>query len=108
MIDEYLRFSGFRTAIARNGFEAIQMAIALKPAAILMDLALPGLDGYEATRRLKADVRTRCIPIIALTANTLPRHEALARQAGCERFLAKPIMPDQVRKELRLVLESHH
>ena len=59
MYAEYLQFSGFRVAEARNGNEAVEQAFALKPDLILMDLSLPGMDGWEATRQLKADERTR-------------------------------------------------
>src|SRR5262249_15295979 len=69
MYAEYLQFSGFRVAEARNGNEAVDQAFALKPDLILMDLSLPGMDGWEATRQLKADERTRNIPVVALTGH---------------------------------------
>ena len=67
MYAEYLQFSGFRVAEARNGNEAVEQAFALLPDLILMDLSLPGMDGWEATRVLKADQRTKQIPVVALT-----------------------------------------
>ena len=71
MYAEYLQFSGFRVAEARNGNEALEQAFALKPDLILMDLSLPGMDGWEATRQLKSDERTRHIPVVALTGHAL-------------------------------------
>ena len=69
MYAEYLRFCGFRVAEARNGNEALEQAFTLMPDLILMDLSLPGMDGWEATRQLKADERTRNIPVVALTGD---------------------------------------
>ena len=71
MYAEYLRFCGFRVAEARNGNEALEQAFALVPDLILMDLSLPGMDGWEATRQLKSDERTRNIPVVALTGHAL-------------------------------------
>ena len=73
MYAEYLQFSGFRVAEARNGNEAVTRAFKLQPDLILMDLSLPGMDGWEATRVLKADARTRHIPVVALTGHALAR-----------------------------------
>ena len=91
MYAEYLQFSGFRVAEARNGNEAVEQAFALLPDLILMDLSLPVVDGWEATRRLKAAEATRAIPVIALTAHAMSGDEELARQAGCDDFDTKPI-----------------
>ena len=70
MYAEYLQYSGFRVAEAKNGNEAVAQARSLKPDLILMDLSLPGMDGWEATRVLKADEATKKIPIVALTGRT--------------------------------------
>lgn len=94
MYAEYLRFAGFRVAEARNGIEALEKASSLSPDIILMDLALPRMDGWEATRRLKADDRTRAIPVVALTGHALAGHAEGARQAGCDAFVTKPCLPD--------------
>src|SRR2546430_2241223 len=74
MVAEYLAYTGFRVAEARNGAEAIEKAQSVSPDLILMDLSLPVMDGWEATRRLKADARTKKIPIIALTGHALGGH----------------------------------
>ena len=80
MYAEYLEFSGFRVAEAKNGAEALDKAFALTPDVILMDLSLPVMDGWEATRRLKADERTRGIPVVALTGHYVP--EMVSRGRG--------------------------
>jgi two-component system cell cycle response regulator DivK len=71
MYSEYLEFSGFDVVEAGNGMEALQRAVDTAPDIILMDLSLPVMDGWEATRRLKADQRTRAIPVVALTGHAL-------------------------------------
>lgn len=102
---EYLEVMGFRVAEARNGEEALEQAFALLPDIILMDLALPGMDGWEASRRLKQDPRTKKIPIVALTGHALAGHEESAKQAGCDAFVAKPCLPDALVAEIRRILE---
>ncbi len=104
MFAEFLALSGFRVAQAVNGREALERAFALVPDAILMDLSLPELDGWEATRRLKRDPRTRHIPVVALTGHVLADHAREARDAGCDGFLAKPCLPEVLVVELRRVL----
>ena len=106
MYAEYLQFSGFRVAEARNGNEALQQAFSLKPDLILMDLSLPGMDGWEATRRLKADASTQHIPIVALTGHALAGASEGARRAGCDSFVTKPCLPDDLVVEVRRMLES--
>lgn len=103
---EYLRLAGFRVAEARNGLEALERAFALVPDLVLMDLALPRMDGWEATRRLKTDSRTRHIPIVALTGHALAGHADGARQAGCDAFVRKPCLPDILVAEIRRVLAA--
>ncbi len=104
MYVEYLQFSGFRTAEARNGEEALAQAFALRPDVILMDLSLPVMDGWEATRRLKADERTRTTPIVALTGHALGGHETGAKDAGCDAYVTKPCMPDALVQEVKRIL----
>jgi two-component system cell cycle response regulator DivK len=104
MYAEYLQFSGFRVAEARNGNEAIEQAFALKPDLILMDLSLPGMDGWEATRQLKSDERTKHIPVVALTGHALAGASEGARKAGCDSFVTKPCLPDDLVVEVRRML----
>jgi CheY-like chemotaxis protein len=106
MYAEYLQFSGFRVAEARNGNEAVEQAFALKPDLILMDLSLPGMDGWEATRQLKSDERTRHIPVVALTGHALAGASEGARKAGCDSFVTKPCLPDDLVVEVRRMLNA--
>jgi len=106
MYSEYLSFSGYDVIEARNGKEALDAAHERLPDIIIMDLSLPVMDGWEATRRLKADDRTRGIPVVALTGHALAGHSKGAREAGCDSFLAKPCLPDQLVAEIRRMLES--
>ncbi len=106
MYAEYLQFSGFRVAEAKNGNEAVEQALALKPDLILMDLSLPGMDGWEATRRLKADETTRHIPIVALTGHALAGASEGAKKAGCDSFVTKPCLPDDLVVEVRRMLST--
>jgi two-component system, cell cycle response regulator DivK len=93
---QYLEFAGYEVAVARDGFEGIDRALSANPDVVVMDLAMPGLDGFEATQRLRLLDRTRGIPVIALTAHsTLPREWAVS--AGCDGYLAKPCYPDDLR-----------
>jgi CheY-like chemotaxis protein len=104
MYSEFLTFSGYEVVEARNGKEAIDAAFQRTPDIIIMDLSLPVMDGWEATRRLKADERTRKIPVVALTGHALAGHSKGARDAGCDSFLAKPCLPDQLVAEIRRML----
>jgi CheY-like chemotaxis protein len=106
MYSAYLRFSGFRVAEATNGIEAIEKTNELMPDIILMDLALPRMDGWEATRRLKDDDRTKHIPVVALTGHALAGHAEGARQAGCDAFVTKPCLPDALVTEIQRVLAA--
>jgi two-component system, cell cycle response regulator DivK len=106
MCCEYLTYCGFRVAEARNGQEAIDKAAALLPDLILMDLSLPGMDGWEATRRLKADDKTKRIPVVALTGHALAGHSEGAKAAGCDAFITKPCMPDALVAEVKRMLEG--
>jgi CheY-like chemotaxis protein len=106
MYAAYLTFSGFRVAEATNGVEAIEKTIELLPDIILMDLALPRMDGWEATRRLKMDERTKHIPIVALTGHALAGHAEGARQAGCDAFVTKPCLPDALVAEIERMLSG--
>jgi two-component system, cell cycle response regulator DivK len=104
MYADFLGFSGFRTDQASDGHEAIAKAFSLRPDVILMDLSLPGIDGWEVTRRLKRDPRTRTIPVIALTAHALNGDERRARGAGCDSFVSKPCLPQTLVSEILRIL----
>jgi two-component system, cell cycle response regulator DivK len=100
MYRDYLDFSGFRVETARDGREAIEKARSLLPDLILMDLSLPGIDGWEATSRLKADPVTSHIRIVALSAHALAAEGDRARRAGCDGFIAKPCLPHELVEQL--------
>lgn len=103
---EYLEFRGFRVATAADGLEAMDKAFELLPDIILMDLSLPQLDGWEATRRLKADERTSSIPIIALTAHALAAAHDRAKEVGCDAVVTKPCIPKDLEAEVRRQLDA--
>jgi CheY-like chemotaxis protein len=100
MYRDYLVFSGFAVETADNGCEAIAKARSLRPDLILMDLSLPVLDGWEATRRLKADPETARIRIVALSAHAMSIELQRAAEAGCEGFIAKPCLPEELLAEV--------
>jgi two-component system cell cycle response regulator DivK len=106
MYAAYLQFSGFDVAEAANGIEAVEKTQELLPDIVLMDLALPRMDGWEATRRLKTDPRTRHIPIVALTGHALAGHAEGAREAGCDAFVTKPCLPDALVAEIKRLLDG--
>ena len=106
MYAESLLVNGFRVAEASNGAQAVELARTLGPDVILMDLSLPGVDGWEATRRLKADSLTQRIPVVALTGHALSSALDAARAAGCDRFVVKPALPDEVIAEVRLAIAN--
>jgi two-component system cell cycle response regulator DivK len=106
MYSEYLAYSGFEVIEAANGMEALQRAVDTAPDIILMDLSLPIMDGWEATRRLKADQRTAGIPVVALTGHALAGISEGAKKAGCDSFVTKPCLPEDLVKEIRRILDS--
>ena len=99
-----LAISGFRTAEAANGIEALSMGRALAPDCILMDLSLPGIDGREATRQLKADPRTRDIPVIAVSGEPSAGGHARAESDGFAGVVTKPCTPEAVLGAIRHAL----
>jgi CheY-like chemotaxis protein len=101
---EHLTMSGFDVIEAANGAEAIHSTVSLLPDIVVMDLSLPVVDGWEATRRLKADARTAHIPVVALTAHDGSGELQRATSAGCDWFVPKPCPPDALITELRRVL----
>jgi CheY-like chemotaxis protein len=107
MYAEYLKFSGFETVQAASGPEAVKRALESQPDIVVMDLSLPVMDGWEATRRLKADERTAAIPILALSGHALTNLSQRAKQAGFDGFVAKPCLPEDLIAEIRKVLDSY-
>ena len=103
---DYLQFSGFDVETANNGREAITRAVELQPDLILMDASMPVLDGWQATRELKANPVTRHIPILALTAHAFDDARREARAVGCDGFVTKPCLPDDLVTRVRRFLDG--
>lgn len=104
MYARYLAHAGFRVDEATNGVEALDKAGALRPDLIVMDLSLPVMDGWEATRRLKADPQTKRIPVLALTGHALGGHEREANAAGCDGYVTKPCLPEDLAARIQDML----
>jgi CheY-like chemotaxis protein len=104
MYGKYLTFSGYDVVHASTGVEAIERARDRQPDVILMDLSLPVMDGWQATRTLKTDPATSAIPVIALTSHALGRVAEGASNAGCDGFITKPCLPEDLVTEIRQVL----
>jgi len=98
---DLLSNAGYSLIEAQTGEEGVTMAKAHRPDLILMDIQLPVLDGYEATRRIKADTAVAGIPIIAVTSYALSGDEAKTRAAGCDGYIAKPFSPRQLLAKVR-------
>ena len=101
IVVKVLTLEGHRILEASDGASAIALAHREHPDLVIMDLGMPGIDGWEAARRLKADPQTADIPIIALTAYALRGDEERARGAGCDGYLAKPCRPQTIREVVR-------
>jgi two-component system cell cycle response regulator DivK len=104
IVVKVLTVEGHETLEAADGRTTVEIARRERPDLILMDLAMPGMDGWEAARRLKADPETADIPIIALTAFAMRGDEERARQAGCDAYLSKPCRPQTIRDVVRQFL----
>jgi len=96
-----LRHLGYRVIEAQDGVEAVDLARSVQPDLILMDISIPRMDGWEATRILRGDPRTSAIPIVALTAHALADDRERAAEVGFSSYLAKPIEPKVVVAEVR-------
>ena len=101
---EYLEFCGFRVIMAADGEQAVATARTAHPDVILMDLALPRIDGCEAIRQLRADPRTSETPVVALIGQNFGDDPDLARDAGADLCLSKPCLPSQVGRVVRAML----
>ena len=106
MYRKYLEWEGFRVVEATDGLQAIEQARTLTPAVIVMDLSLPRLSGWEALRRLKADPVTKPIPVLALTAHAFAGDAEQARAAGCDLYVTKPCLPEDLVVEIRSLIKG--
>ena len=107
MYHEYLTFAGFRVETASDGHEAVEKARALLPDLILMDLSLPGMNGWEATQILKSDPATRHLTIVALSAHALSVAEIQLGGAACDGFIPKPCLPPDLVTQISGFLKLH-
>ena len=101
IVRDLLTSAGYELAEATSGEDGVAMASTQAPDLILMDIQLPGIDGYEATRRIKADTAGRHIPIIAVTSYALSGDEAKAKLAGCDAYITKPFSPRVLLAKIR-------
>ena len=97
---------GFTVLVATDGEQGVMMAVAERPDLILMDLELPGVDGWEATRRIKSQPQTRHIPVIALSAHAMPGDRETALAAGCDDFDTKPVEMPRLLSKVRALLSK--
>ena len=104
MLSRRLQRRGFEVVFAMDGAEGIAMASSAKPDLILMDMSLPVIDGWEATRRLKADPATRGIPIIAITSHAMAGDRRQALEAGCDDYDTKPVELDRLLGKITALL----
>jgi two-component system, cell cycle response regulator DivK len=107
MLSRRLMRKGYEVLIAVDGSEGIAQARTARPDLILMDMSLPVLDGWEATRRLKADDATKAIPIIALTAHAMSGDRERAFEVGCDDYDTKPIELSRLLEKIEALLQRH-
>ena len=106
MLSRRLARKGFDVVMAVDGLQGVAMASTEMPDLVLMDMSLPGIDGWEATRRIKADPATRALPVIALTAHAMSDDRAKALEAGCDEFDTKPVDLARLLGKMELFLKS--
>ncbi|MGB9393108.1 MAG: response regulator [Xanthobacteraceae bacterium] len=104
IIRDMLADTGYEIAEAENGEEALAAITKQRPDLILMDIQLPVMDGYAATRRIKTDPALKSIPVIAVTSYALSGEEKKAREAGCDDYVPKPYSPRQLLAKIRQYL----
>ena len=107
MYSTYLEFEGFTVLSASSAVEAIALAVNERPDLILMDAGLPGMTGWDAITELKADARTREIPVLMLTGHVLKESQERAAEAGADGFIPKPCLPDELSREIKSALKTH-
>ncbi|TFB10692.1 response regulator [Candidatus Marinimicrobia bacterium MT.SAG.3] len=106
LLSRKLQRNGYDTITTTDGMEAISLAVSTNPDLILMDMNLPELDGWEATRLLKADNSTKNIPVISLTADAMPEDRAKALAAGCDEYETKPIVFENLFSKMEMLLRK--
>lgn len=104
MLSRRLDRKGFRVLTAEDGKQGVELAAKEKPDLILMDMSLPVMDGWEATRQLKRSAATQHIPVIALTAHAMASDQAKAYEAGCDDFDTKPVVLERLLEKMQAAL----
>ena len=106
ILRDLLGKAGYDLIEAVNAEDGVALALAKRPDLILMDIQLPIMDGYEATRRIKSNAELKSVPVIAVTSYALSGEEAMARAAGCDAYIAKPFSPRQLLAKVREYLPN--
>ena len=107
MYAEWLTLAGFQVHQAHNGLQALERAFEATPDIVVTDLNIPGIDGYELTRRLKQDPRTRAVPVVAVTGYAaFAADPSRAQRAGCDVVLEKPCSPDDLETAIRALISA--
>jgi CheY-like chemotaxis protein len=106
MLKSRLERRDFSVVVAMDGEQAVEMAVAEEPSLIIMDLSLPNVDGWEATRRLKANDKTRHIPIVALSAHAMVGDRETALDAGCDDYDTKPVEFERLLDKINNLIEN--
>ena len=104
ILRDLLTNAGYDLIEATNGEEGVALAESMRPDLIIMDVQLPVIDGYEATRRIKSNAELKAIPVIAVTSYALSGEEARAKAVGCDAYVAKPFSPRQILAKIRKYL----
>jgi CheY-like chemotaxis protein len=100
----YLRHDGFECIEAQDGAEALRLAREHRPVVVLMDATMPGVDGWQAIEQLRAEPDLRGIAVVMLTAHAFDEHRQRAVAVGADAFLAKPVLPDELARQIRQLL----
>ena len=100
----YLRHEGFACIEAQDGAEALELARRNRPALVLMDATMPGVDGWQAIQQLRSEPELRGTAVVMLTAHAFDEHRRRAESVGADAFLAKPVLPDELAREIRQLL----
>ena len=106
MYAEYLRFHGYEVVTATDGTSAVEVARAHRPDIVLLDIRMPGMDGMDAMRMLRAEPGIGHVPIVALTARALAEEREAVLQAGFDAFISKPVVPEQLLLRVQQILEA--
>lgn len=102
-----LEHAGWSVEEAGDGEQALRMINGTLPSAVVVDISIPGVDGWEVARRLKLDERTRGMPVLLVTGHSLDEDRQRARDLGCAGYLVKPVPPSQLVEEVERLVESH-